>query len=105
PPAPQVSNRATADDNWRSKLVRLLECGRRQKAQHTTHNVVGRPPVLDREKSWPHLRSSAGDFCGSRLAIGAATERARALAMPAGTRAQVYKRDSSGVAPASPQVA
>src|SRR5262249_6967393 len=28
PPAPQVSNRATADDNWR-----------RQKAQHTTHNV------------------------------------------------------------------
>jgi len=25
--------------------------------------------------------------------------------MPAGTRAQVYKRDSSGVAPASPQVA
>src|SRR5262249_20833453 len=37
PPAPQVSNRATAD--WRSKLVRLLECGRRQKAQHTTHNV------------------------------------------------------------------
>src|SRR5262249_3014906 len=37
--APQVSNRATADDNWRSKLVRLLECGRRQKAQHTTHNV------------------------------------------------------------------
>src|SRR5262249_16579778 len=39
PPAPQVSNRATADDNWRSKLVRLLECGQRQKAQHTTHNV------------------------------------------------------------------
>src|SRR5262249_20853399 len=39
PPAPQVSNRATADDNRRSKLVRLLECGRRQKAQHTTHNV------------------------------------------------------------------
>src|SRR5262249_38639198 len=41
------------------------------------------------------------DFCSSRLALGAATERARALAMRAGTRAQVYKRDSSGVAPAS----
>ena len=52
------------------------------------------------EKSWPHFRPSAVDFCGSRLAIGAATERARALAMPAGTRAKPYKRDSSGVAPA-----
>src|SRR5215471_3820058 len=52
PPAPQMSNRATADDNWRSKLVRLLECGRRQKAQHTTHNVgmivVTVARVLDR---------------------------------------------------------
>src|SRR5262249_23621722 len=38
-------------------------------------------------KSWPHFRPSAVDFCGSRLTIGAATERARALAMPAGTRA------------------
>src|SRR5215471_6665585 len=56
-------------------------------------------------KSWLHFRSSPVDFCCSRLAIGAATERARALAMPPGTRAQVYKRDSSGVAPASPQVA
>ena len=57
------------------------------------------------EKSWPPFRPSAVDFCGSRLAIGAATERARALAMPAVTRAKPYKRDSSGVAPASPQVA
>src|SRR6516165_9263852 len=52
PPAPQVGNRATADDNRRSKLVRLLECGRRQKAQHTTHNVgmivVTVARVLDR---------------------------------------------------------
>src|SRR5262249_9986103 len=54
-------------------------------------------PSRSTEKSWPHFRPSAVDFCGSRLAIGAATERARALAMPAGTRAQVYKRDSSGV--------
>src|SRR5262249_26946007 len=60
--------------------------------------------VLDR-KSWLLFRPPPVDFCSSRLAIGAATERARALAMPAGTRAQVYKRDSSGVAPASPQVA
>jgi hypothetical protein len=43
------------------------------------------------EKSWPHFRPSAVDFCGSRLAIGAATERARALAMPAGTRAQALQ--------------
>src|SRR5262245_14095719 len=63
------------------------------------------PPSRSTEKSWPHFRPSAVDFCCSRLAIGAATERARALAMPAGTRAQAYKRDSSGVAPASPQVA
>src|SRR5262249_62421875 len=40
PSAPQVSYRATARDTWRRKLVRLLECGRRQKAQHTTH-IVG----------------------------------------------------------------
>ena len=52
PPAPQGGNRTTADDNRRSKLVRLLECGRRQKAQHTTHNVgiivVTVARVLDR---------------------------------------------------------
>src|SRR5262249_32862468 len=57
------------------------------------------------KKSWPHFRPSAVDFCGSRLAIGAATERARALAMPAEGAAKPYKRDPSGVAPASPQVA
>src|SRR5262249_53840377 len=45
------------------------------------------PPSRSTEKSWPHFRPPAVDFCGSRLAIGAATERARALAMPAGTRA------------------
>jgi hypothetical protein len=39
-------------------------------------------------KSWLHFRSWPVDFCCSRLAIGAATERARALAMPPGTRAQ-----------------
>src|SRR5262249_51061387 len=44
------------------------------------------------EKSWPHFRPSAVDFCCSRLAIGAATERARALAMPAGTRAQALQQ-------------
>jgi hypothetical protein len=71
---------------------------------HADTNLIGPPPSRSTEKSWPHFRPSAVDFCGSRLAIGAATERARALAMPAGTRAQVYKRDSSGVAPASPQV-
>src|SRR5262249_37717280 len=45
------------------------------------------------------------DFCSSRLAIGAATERARALAMRRERAPKPYKRDSSGVAPASPQVA
>src|SRR5262245_41082954 len=63
------------------------------------------PPSCSTGKSWLHFRPSAVDFCCSRLAIGAASERARALAMPAGTRAKPYKRDSSGVAPASPQVA
>src|SRR5262249_5171744 len=63
------------------------------------------PPSRSTEKSWVHFRPSAVDCCCSRLAIGAATERARALAMPAGTRAKPYKRDSSGVAPASPRVA
>ena len=51
-PAPQRTNRATAEDNRRSKLIRLLECGRRQKAQHTTHDVgmivVTVARVLDR---------------------------------------------------------
>src|SRR5262249_47509105 len=39
------------------------------------------PPalVLDRKK-WLHFRPPPVDFCGSRLAIGAATERARAPA-------------------------
>src|SRR5262249_52974268 len=55
------------------------------------------PPSRSTEKSWPHFRPSAVDFCGSRLAIGAATERARALAMPAGTRAKPYKRDSGSL--------
>src|SRR5262249_50624571 len=59
------------------------------------------PPSRSTEKSWPHFRPSAVDFCGSRLAIGAATERARALAMPAGTRAQALqtRANSSGVVP------
>src|SRR5262249_18114758 len=38
-------------------------------------------PSRATEKSRPNFRPSAMDFCGSRLAIGAATERARALAM------------------------
>src|SRR5262249_17842919 len=65
----------------------------------------GPPPACSTEKSWPHFRPSAVDFCCCRLAIGAATERARALAMPAGSAPKPYKRDSNGVAPASPQVA
>src|SRR5215472_7757922 len=69
------------------------------------HGVQKPPPSCSTGKSWLHFWPPPVDFCSSRLAIGAATERARALAMPAGTRAQVYKRDSSGVAPASPQVA
>ena len=33
-----------------------------------------RRPSRSTEKSWPHFRPSAVDFCCSRLAIGAATE-------------------------------
>src|SRR6516165_1983934 len=69
------------------------------------HGVQKPPPSCSTGKSWLHFWPPPVDFCSSRLAIGAATERARALAMPAGTRAQVYKRDSSGGGPASPQVA
>ena len=53
--------------------------------------VNGTASSRSTEKSWPHFRPLAVDFCGSRLAIGAATERARALAMPAGTRAQALQ--------------
>src|SRR5215813_1586381 len=58
--------------------------------RRSTGRVWSAPP-RSTEKSWPHFRPSAVDFCGSRLAIGAATERARALAMPAGTRAQALQ--------------
>src|SRR5262249_56812793 len=55
------------------------------------------------EKSWP----SAADFLRFPIDDRSATERARALAMPAGTRAQALqtRANSGGVAPASPQVA
>src|SRR5262249_58300640 len=49
------------------------------------------------EKSWLHFRPPPVDFCSSRLAIGAATERARALAMRRERAPKPYKRDSSGV--------
>jgi len=79
-------------------------------ADLTSSNLVGcctgtEADERSAEKSWPHFRPSAVDFCGSRLAIGAATERARALAMRRERAPKPYKRDSSGVAPASPQVA
>src|SRR5262249_60068968 len=65
------------------------------------------PPSCSTGKSWLHFRPPPVDFCCSRLAIGAATERARALAMPAGTRAQALqtRANSSGVAPASRKAA
>src|SRR5262249_16503227 len=50
-------SRASTGDDRRSKLVRLLECRRRQKAQHTTHNVgmivVPVARVLDRVLTAP----------------------------------------------------
>src|SRR5262249_11838368 len=69
--------------------------------------VPGTPSSCSTEKSWLHFRPPPVDFCSSRLAIGAASERARALAMPAGTRAQALqtRANSSGVVPASSQVA
>ena len=56
------------------------------------------PPSCSTGKSWLHFRPPPVDFCGSRLAIGAATECARALAMPAGRRAQALqtRANSSG---------
>jgi hypothetical protein len=50
-----------------------------------------RRPSCSTGKSWLHFRPPPVDFCSSRLAIGAASERARALAMPAGTRAGPMK--------------
>src|SRR5262249_33277110 len=52
---------------------------------------VDRSAPAAAKKKLLHFRPSAVDFCGSRLAIGAATERARALAMPPGTRAQALQ--------------
>src|SRR5262249_43058183 len=49
------------------------------------------PPSCSPGISLLHFRPPPVDFCSSRLAIGAATERARALAMPAGTRAQALQ--------------
>src|SRR5262249_30441870 len=58
-------------------------------------------------KSWLHFWPPPVDFCGSRLAIGAATERARALIKRPGTRAQAQqtRANSSVVAPASRKAA
>src|SRR5262249_46305601 len=67
--------------------------------------LFSQPPSRSTGKSWLHFRPPPVDFCSSRLAIGAATERARALAMRRERAPKPYKRDSSGVAPASPQVA
>src|SRR5262249_6198787 len=63
------------------------------------------PPPRASEKSWPAFSAAAGRFL--RFPIGdrrGTRMRASASKRPV-TRAQVYKRDSSGVAPASPQVA
>ena len=45
------------------------------------------PPSCSTGKSWLHFRPPPVDFCCSRLAIGAATERARAPASAPVTRA------------------
>src|SRR5262249_47885726 len=59
-----------------------------QQSRRERKKVEGCAPSCSTGKSWLHFRPPPVDFCSSRLAIGAATERARALAMPAGTRAQ-----------------
>src|SRR5262249_20557298 len=41
------------------------------------------------EKSWPHFRPPPVDFCSSRLAIGAATECARAPASAGSARSSL----------------
>src|SRR5262249_7361119 len=48
-------------------------------------------PSCSTGKSWLHFWPPPVDFCGSRLAIGAATERARALIKRPGTRAQAQQ--------------
>src|SRR5215468_9860089 len=51
-----------------------------------------RPPSRSTEKSWLHFRPPPVDFCGSRLAIGAATKRARAPASARERAPKPYKR-------------
>src|SRR5262245_55210739 len=62
--------------------------------------------VLD-QKKLAAVTALAVDFCGPRLAIGAASERVRALTTPAGTRVQALqtRANSRGVAPASRKAA
>src|SRR5262249_53769270 len=55
------------------------------------HSTTTPPPSCSTGKSWLHFRPPPVDFYCSRLAIVAAAERARALAMPAGTRAQALQ--------------
>src|SRR5262249_58327439 len=64
------------------------EIGPSERAWRGLAHAPAWPPSCSTGKSWLHFRPPPVDFCSSRLAIGAATERARALAMPAGTRAQ-----------------
>src|SRR5262245_64552549 len=88
----------------RGRFQHLATVGASRLRATRVHNQ-GIRAIAPTEESWPHFRPSAVDFCGSRLAIGAATERARAPASARERAPKPYKRDSSGVAPASPQVA
>src|SRR5262249_61971004 len=90
----------------------IAQCLNLAREFHHTASKREFTPSRSTEKSWPNFRPSAVDFCGSRLAIGAATERARAVAMPAGTRApnlqkRVLRRAAfltpGGLPPAAPK--
>src|SRR5215813_2470786 len=66
---------------------------------HKEHIAPSEPPSSSTEKSWPHFRPPPVDFCSPRLALQPnARERwqCRRERPP-----KPYKRDSSGVAPAS----
>ena len=54
--------------------------GRSTAPTQSLNEALAAPPLGKAEKSWLHFRPTAVDVCGSRLAIGATTERARAPA-------------------------
>src|SRR5262249_46563368 len=72
-------------------VVCLRGQARQRRGNALEKKIKKTPHSPSTQKNKPHFWPSAVDFCCSRVAIGAATERERALAMPAGTRAQALQ--------------